>query len=82
MNLYLRLISVLWSALFRRRNIAALETAVLEFRVLPNDLDPNWHMNNGRYLTIMDLGRFDMTLHSGLIRDSAFRRRGPSSWWR
>jgi acyl-CoA thioesterase FadM len=24
-------------------------------------------MNNGRYLTIMDLGRLDMTLHSGLI---------------
>jgi acyl-CoA thioesterase FadM len=25
-------------------------------------------MNNGRYLTIMDLGRLDMTLHSGLMR--------------
>ena len=29
-------------------------------RVWPNDLDTNAHMNNGRYLTLMDLGRFDL----------------------
>jgi acyl-CoA thioesterase FadM len=38
------------------------------FRVLPNDLDTNLHMNNGRYLTIMDLGRVDALLRSGLIK--------------
>jgi len=68
MNLYVRLIGILWSALFRRRNIGALETAVLEFRVMPNDLDPNWHVNNGRYLTLMDLGRIDLTLRMGFLR--------------
>jgi acyl-CoA thioesterase FadM len=68
MNLYFRLIRILWSALFRGRNIAALESAVLEFRVLPNDLDPNWHVNNGRYLTLMDLGRIDLTLRMGFLR--------------
>ena len=45
-----------------------MDPSVLPFRVLPNDLDPNWHMNNGRYLTIMDLGRLDHVLRSGLWR--------------
>lgn len=31
----------------------------------PADLDLNIHMNNGRYLSIMDLGRFDLMLQSG-----------------
>jgi acyl-CoA thioesterase FadM len=68
MNLYLRLLRILWSALLRRRDIAPLETAVVHFRVLPNDLDPNWHVNNGRYLTLMDLGRIDLTLRMGFLR--------------
>lgn len=33
-------------------------------RVNPFDLDLNFHMNNGRYLAIMDLGRFDLMLKS------------------
>jgi acyl-CoA thioesterase FadM len=40
----------------------------LAFRVLPTDLDLNGHMNNGRYLTLMDLGRLDHVLRSGLWR--------------
>lgn len=67
MNLIFRVLAVLWGALRGpRRN--PLDPSVLSFRVLPNDLDPNWHMNNGRYLTIMDLGRLDLTIHSGLMR--------------
>ena len=67
MNLFFRVLAVLWGALWGPRR-SPLDVSVLSFRVLPNDLDPNWHMNNGRYLTIMDLGRLDMTLHSGLMR--------------
>jgi acyl-CoA thioesterase FadM len=67
MNLIFRLIAVLWGSLWTPKR-APLDPSVLSFRVLPNDLDPNWHMNNGRYLTIMDLGRLDMTIHSGLMR--------------
>ncbi|HRK24173.1 MAG TPA: thioesterase family protein, partial [Beijerinckiaceae bacterium] len=40
----------------------------LPFRVLPNDLDTNLHLNNGRYLTIADLGRTDLLLRSRLWR--------------
>lgn len=34
-------------------------------RVWPNDLDIFFHVNNGVYLTMMDLGRTDMMLRSG-----------------
>jgi acyl-CoA thioesterase FadM len=40
----------------------------LTLRVLPNDLDINMHMNNGRYLTICDLTRVDMFIRTGLAR--------------
>ncbi|MDB5569985.1 MAG: thioesterase [Hyphomicrobiales bacterium] len=66
MNLWLRLLWVLASSRFRARLSAPFETSRLWFRVLPNDLDVNLHMNNGRYLTIMDLGRLDLILRMGL----------------
>ena len=36
-------------------------------RIWPNDLDTNAHVNNGRYLTLMDLGRFDLMTQCGLV---------------
>jgi acyl-CoA thioesterase FadM len=36
--------------------------------VLPNDLDINLHMNNGRYLTICDLNRIDLFIRTGLVK--------------
>lgn len=68
MNLWFRLIWVLLTA--RRRGSLSLpsETSVLSFRVWPHDLDISIHMNNGRYLTLMDLGRLDVLVRSGLWR--------------
>ena len=43
------------------------DASILEFRVWPNDLDLNRHMNNGRYLTVMDLGRIDLIGRMGLL---------------
>ena len=37
----------------------------LRLRVLPTDLDVLGHMNNGVYLSIMDLGRMDLMQRSG-----------------
>ncbi|RFA26157.1 thioesterase [Alkalilimnicola ehrlichii] len=67
MNLYFRLLLVLIKTLFRPR-LAPMESSVLRFRVWPNDLDMNMHMNNGRYLTLMDLGRTDLMLRNGLAK--------------
>ena len=46
--------------------LAPLGESVVSFRVWPNDLDSNLHMNNGRYLTVMDLGRLDLMFRTGL----------------
>lgn len=66
MNLWLRLLWLLLSAPFRDRLPMPDSTSVLTLRVLPNDLDASLHMNNGRYLSVMDLGRLDMLIRSGL----------------
>lgn len=68
MNLYFRLILLLLSGMEKAKITDILAPTSLRFRVLPNDLDLNFHMNNGRYLTIMDLGRLDLILRSGLLR--------------
>lgn len=67
MNLWLRLIAVLIRAL-RAPPMASDGVSRLPFRVMPGDLDTNGHVNNGRYLTIMDLGRLDLTVRTGLHR--------------
>lgn len=41
-------------------------TSVLHYRAGLGDMDFNFHMNNGRYLTIMDLGRIDLGYRAGL----------------
>lgn len=73
MNLYLRLV-LLGLTSHRRPRIDLWDTATLGFRVLPTDLDVLRHMNNGRYLTIMDLGRVDLMQRCGLW--GPMKRRG------
>lgn len=68
MNLYLRVLLVTIGSFFRERLKDIFTASWLRLHVLPNDLDFNGHMNNGRYLTIMDLGRFDLILRNGLFR--------------
>jgi YbgC/YbaW family acyl-CoA thioester hydrolase len=64
MNRWLRL---LWLMLTVRRRPAVppLGPCRTPFRVWPTDLDVFRHMNNGIYLTIMDLARMDLMLRSG-----------------
>ena len=67
MNLYLRLICLLFRLIgLPRRGV--LEESRISFRVLPNDCDINGHMNNGRYLSFMDLGRVHLVAQMGLTR--------------
>jgi acyl-CoA thioesterase FadM len=64
------LLRTLWKGLTLRwrKPLDPLGTSILAFRVWPNDLDVNVHMNNGRFLSVMDLGRFDLTFRTGLGR--------------
>jgi acyl-CoA thioesterase FadM len=67
LNLYLRLLLTVLKAL-RAPRITPGQTVELRLCVLPNDLDLNGHMNNGRYLTIVDLGLVTMFVSSGFAR--------------
>jgi acyl-CoA thioesterase FadM len=68
MNLWLRLLWLLTTARFRGRLQPPLAVSALPFRVMPHDLDTSLHLNNGRYWTLMDLGRTDLMLRMGLWR--------------
>ncbi|OZD61915.1 acyl-CoA thioesterase [Rhodococcus sp. 06-1460-1B] len=65
MNLYIRLFLVRLRA-YRRQKLSVWETARTPFRVTLTDLDLLGHVNNGKYLSILDLGRVDLLLRSGL----------------
>jgi acyl-CoA thioesterase FadM len=74
-NLYFRLLTLRLRALRTRRRgfpngkPTAWSIFRTPFRVVPLDLDQLGHMNNGRYLSILDLGRMDLMLTSGLWKE-------------
>jgi acyl-CoA thioesterase FadM len=68
MNLVFRLLKILMLCWLRPGRIGILDESVVRFRVWPNDLDTNLHMNNGRYMTLMDLGRLDLLMRNGSVK--------------
>lgn len=76
MNLWLRLL-LLHLTLARRARIDLLQEVVLDLRVWPTDLDIQRHMNNGRYLSVMDLGRYALMARTGLLGVAAEHRWMP-----
>lgn len=69
MNLWFRLVWMFYAARGAPTLMLPADTSRLSFRVWLHDLDLSLHMNNGRYLTLMDLGRLDIMLRSGLWRE-------------
>ncbi len=66
MNLYFRLIIIVLQALRRKVITPEKLSNTISVRIMPNDLDVNLHVNNGRYLTLCDLGRVDFFVRSGI----------------
>ena len=73
MNLYLRLIRIIFKMLFAEK-AHPLETSKLCFRAWPHDCDINLHMTNARYLALMDLGRTFLIGQMGLL-SKIFKRK-------
>jgi len=65
-KLYFRLLWLLLSQ-SRRSRCDFFGPCSTKFRVFPFDLDIFGHVNNGVYLTLMDLGRIDLMLRSGIF---------------
>ncbi len=77
MNLIFRMIWIVIAAHFREKLPLGKTRSSLTLRVMPNDLDLNFHMNNGRYLTICDLGRMDLFVRTGLLKSMLRRKWMP-----
>ncbi|MFS0894311.1 acyl-CoA thioesterase [Microbacterium sp. 179-I 3D3 NHS] len=77
MNVIWRTLLVILRARRRARRDGSLDpTAVGSIRLttLPTDIDILRHMNNGRYLSLFDLGRWDLLIRTGLF--GAMKERG------
>lgn len=66
MNLLFRLFWT-WLARSWRSRVSAAGPCVTPFRVWPTDLDLLFHMNNGVYLSILDVARVDLMYRSRLM---------------
>lgn len=69
-NVIWRTLLIILSARRRSRRGDTLDpTGVSRVRIttLPTDLDILRHMNNGRYLSLFDLGRWDLLIRTGLF---------------
>lgn len=62
---YLRLASVMMTERAKPR-LGLFDDHTMAMRCLPNDLDGFLEMNNGRILTLFDLGRFALSVRIGL----------------
>ena len=58
----------------RKPRIDLLEESQVRMRVRLSDCDVNLHVNNGRYLSLMDIGRIDHVTRAGGMQ--AFRANG------
>lgn len=73
MNLFLRLLWLRLAGRFRPSG-GLLGPIRTPFRVLPTDLDVLRHVNNGVYLSLLDVARMDLIQRAGLVPE--LRRRG------
>lgn len=46
--------------------VPATEAVSSRFRILPHDIDINLHLNNGRYLQLIDLNRAEWLIRTGI----------------
>jgi acyl-CoA thioesterase FadM len=76
MHLLLRTLLQLFRSA-RRPRLSIWEASSLPLRVMPTDIDIAMHVNNGMYLALMDLGRFDLMVRSGVWAIIRRRRWAP-----
>lgn len=74
MTLLFRFLFTVLKGRFRSR-IGPLDSSVVRFTVLPHDCDLNIHLNAGRFLSFMDIGRIEL-----LMRMRIFRRVIQRGW--
>ena len=79
MNVIWRTLLTIWRAKARLRRDGVIppdSVGRIRVRTLPTDIDLLGHMNNGRYGSLFDLGRFDL-----LIRTGAWNLLSERKWY-
>lgn len=76
MKLYARMVPMAARGLLRK-TIDPREPLRTRFRVLPHDLDINMHLNNGRYLQIVDVNRLEWLLRTRILQTAIKHRWRP-----
>ncbi len=66
---WLRMIRIGISLIGKPR-VDVFATTCVRIRIWPNDLDANLHVNNGRYLTLADLGRIHWFVRTGVYQSA------------
>ncbi len=70
MNLIWRTIWIMIRSNWLKRrdgDVPMTSVSVVKMTTLPTDIDLLMHMNNGRYLSVADVGRFDLLVRSGVM---------------
>jgi acyl-CoA thioesterase FadM len=75
-KLFFRLLHAFLAVRFREP-VSALGPCRTRFRVWPGDIDVLFHVNNGVYLSMLDVARVDMMLRSGVLLRLRARRFYP-----
>ncbi len=75
MRLRLRLLFLLLSS-FWKKPLGILDESVLNLTVLPNDIDV-WKISDDRYFALLDLGRMDVVIRTGVLRLMWKNKWGP-----
>ena len=76
MSIWLRFFWVVISGFFKKP-LTMDDVSILHQRVWPDELDINVHMNNAKYLAVMDLGRTDWIVRSGAWRLMRYEKMAP-----
>jgi acyl-CoA thioesterase FadM len=74
--LLFRVLFIVFQSFFRR-GIDVLDESVIRLRVWPTDIDLNFHLNDGRYMSLTGLGRVDLMARNGLLGRAMKRRWYP-----
>ena len=76
MSLIFRMLYIYILSFFKEKLPIGKSTNTLNLITLLNDLDLNFHVNNGRFLTICDLNRIDFFIRTGLLKLMLKEKRG------
>jgi len=76
LSIWLRFFWVVIAGFFKKP-LTMEDVSVLQQRVWPDELDINVHMNNAKYLAVMDLGRTDWIVRAGAWKLMRYEKMAP-----